>query len=187
MLTEIFKEPVFQIKLNEDLNALIEFSKTLKKGRIKSNVGGFQSEDLNLNLSELQSLNTQILKHGSNFIKEYLAVEKDVYINNLWLNKNYYKDYNERHIHLNSVVSGIFYVKTNPKSGDLTFYRNNMLDIWMPDDIIKKFNHYNSSEWAFKPEDNYLFLFPSWLNHSVRPNLSQEERISISFNISVKQ
>lgn len=187
MITEIFKEPIFQIKLNENLDALIEFSNKLKKGRIKSNVGGFQSEDLALNLPELKSLNNEILKHGDNLIREHLAIEKNIYINNLWLNKNYYKDYNEQHVHLNCVLSGVFYIKTNKQSGDLQFFRNNMLDIWVPDHNIKNFNHYNSTSWAFKPEDNYLFLFPAWLNHSVKPNLSQEERISISFNISIKK
>lgn len=62
-----------------------------------------------------------------------------------------------------------------------------MLDIWMPDNSITKFNYHNSTLWGFRPEDNYLFLFPAWLKHSVTPNLSQEERISISFNISIKR
>ena len=95
MITNIFADPVLQVKLDEDLNYLIQFSNTLTDGRIKSNVGGFQTGDLDLNLPQLQSLKTQILKHGSIFIKEYLKIEKDIYINNLWLNKNYYKDYNE--------------------------------------------------------------------------------------------
>ena len=187
MITNIFADPVLQVKLDEDLNALIQFSNTLTDGRIKSNVGGFQTGDLDLNLPQLQSLKTQILKHGSIFIREYLKIEKDVYINNLWLNKNYYKDYNEQHVHLDCVLSGVFYVKTNPNSGDLKFFRSQSLDVWMPDRIIQTFNHYNSTLWAFKPEDNYLFLFPAWLTHCVTPNLSQEERISISFNIAVRE
>jgi ectoine hydroxylase-related dioxygenase (phytanoyl-CoA dioxygenase family) len=30
-----------------------------------------------------------------------------------------------------------------------------------------------------------MIIFPSWLNHGVEPNLSDEERVCISFNISM--
>mgnify|MGYP001319873862 CR=1 FL=1 len=33
-----------------------------------------------------------------------------------------------------------------------------------------------------KPEKNVLYVFPSWLQHFVDANMSQEERISLSFN-----
>ena len=187
MITNIFADPVLHVQLDEDLKSLIDFSSKLERGRVKSNIGGFQSEDLDKNAPELESLISNILFHGNSFIKEHLHLRNDIFLNNIWLNKNYYKDFNERHFHLDCVVSGVFYVKTNPQSGDLQFFRNNSLDVWMPDRIIKKFNYHNSTLWSFRPEDNYLFLFPAWLEHSVRPNLSQEERISISFNIAIQK
>ena len=187
MITNIFADPVLHVQLDENLKSLFDFSSKLERGRVKSNIGGFQSEDLDKNAPELESLISNILFHGNSFIKEHLHLRNDIFLNNIWLNKNYYKDFNERHFHLDCVVSGVFYVKTNPQSGDLQFFRNNSLDVWMPDRIIKKFNYHNSTLWSFRPEDNYLFLFPAWLEHSVRPNLSQEERISISFNIAVQK
>jgi uncharacterized protein (TIGR02466 family) len=186
MITNLFTDPVLRVKLNEDLDALTKFVNSLQDGRVKSNVGGFQSGDLDLTLPALQSLNYQILVHGSNFIREVLQIHKEVYINNLWVNKNYFKDYNEQHVHLDCVLSGVFYVKTNPQAGDLKFFRSNSLDVWAPDRIITTFNSNNATIWNFKSEDNILMLFPAWLKHSVTPNLSQEERISISFNLSVK-
>ena len=35
-----------------------------------------------------------------------------------------------------------------------------------------------------EPEDNKLILFPSWLEHDVEPSKSDEDRISIAFNVS---
>ena len=46
-----------------------------------------------------------------------------------------------------------------------------------------KCNMYTSSIWEILPEEGKLLLFPSWLDHEVDQNLSQEKRISISFNI----
>ena len=33
------------------------------------------------------------------------------------------------------------------------------------------------------PKNGLIVIFPSWLNHSVLPNKSNKNRISISFNI----
>ena len=56
-LIEIFKDVVSQIQLNENLKNYIKFSKQLKKvGRTKSNVGGFQSVNLNHDEPTLSNL-----------------------------------------------------------------------------------------------------------------------------------
>ena len=39
---------------------------------------------------------------------------------------------------------------------------------------------------SFEIEENVLLLFPSWLKHYVNPNLSNEDRISLSFNTNFK-
>ena len=45
-------------------------------------------------------------------------------------------------------------------------------------------NQYNSELWWWLPsEEGRLYIFPSWIKHLVEPNMSDEERISISFNI----
>ena len=46
-----------------------------------------------------------------------------------------------------------------------------------------KYNEYTSDIWNIIPEEGKLVLFPSWLEHEVDQNLSQEKRISISFNL----
>ena len=41
----------------------------------------------------------------------------------------------------------------------------------------------NSDQVVVKVSDGTLLVFPSWLQHSVDPNRSNGERLSISFNI----
>ena len=54
---------------------------------------------------------------------------------------------------------------------------------WCPD-VIEKYNEHNSPNWMISPVENQLLLFPSWLSHRVEPNLTEGERISISFNLA---
>ncbi len=37
------------------------------------------------------------------------------------------------------------------------------------------------------PKENLLIVFPSWVPHAVETNLSKEDRISLSFNFSLKR
>ena len=58
---------------------------------------------------------------------------------------------------------------------------------------IKKFNSppienptdLSTSGFSIKPEEGNLLLFPSYLYHDVGKNLSDEDRIVISFNVSI--
>ena len=58
-IEEIFKVPVYEVKLNLDLNALQSFCKDYEskdKGRVYTNIGGYQSNNLSLKEDALQPL-----------------------------------------------------------------------------------------------------------------------------------
>ena len=185
-IIEIFKDVVFKTTLNENINELINFSEKLEKkeGRQFSNVGGFQSKDLNNDEPVLNSLIKKILLNGNNFFKKSFNLNKNLKLNNIWLNVNYYKDFNQIHDHPSSMVSGVFYVKTPEKCGDLMFHRDSSMSYFVDGKSFSQYNNYNSGLWWLPSIENTLYLFPSWLKHSVEPNLSKEKRISISFNLS---
>ena len=50
---------------------------------------------------------------------------------------------------------------------------------------IQKFNEISAEIIKIEPEEGKLLLFPSYLNHAVEENLSDEDRIVISFNINL--
>jgi len=184
-IIEIFKYGIYQTNLKTDLNLLKKFciKSQNKKGRVKSNINGWQSEDLHEQYPILVKLKKQIFEHINIYAKEF-KIDRELNISNLWININEYKDCNLPHIHTNSILSGVFYVQVFKNSGDLSFKNpceDNMASVL--DKNILEYNPYNSSNWYFKPENNMLLLFPSWLRHMVKPNMDKKQkRISISFN-----
>ena len=51
--------------------------------------------------------------------------------------------------------------------------------------IAKKPNILNATVNSITPDEGLLVLFPSYLDHSVKPNLSSNQRIVISFNVNL--
>ena len=51
--------------------------------------------------------------------------------------------------------------------------------------MIEENNFFNSMTWEVTPEEGKLMIWPSWLLHYVKPNLSDDTRISIAFNTTV--
>ena len=66
------------------------------------------------------------------------------------------------HDHWPALWSGVYYLKAPKKSGDLYFPQ------------LKQ---------SFEPQDNMLVLFSGNTRHGVKENLSDEERIAVSFNV----
>jgi uncharacterized protein (TIGR02466 family) len=189
ILHNLFIQPVACFKLKQNLKELYNFSTSLKNSRIRTNVGGFQSNDLDfLNEKKLQPFIKDLIKNANKFCKLFsFKSNLNPYIDNLWININGHKDFNQPHIHPNSIISGAYYINVPENSGNIVFH-NNAFDLMYPLSYVKidLFNEYNSSNWWIKPENNLLILFPSWLKHHVEPNLSNKKRISISFNILLK-
>ena len=78
------------------------------------------------------------------------------------------------HNHNNTYVAGVLYVQVPEGSGSITFRPS--------------FNQYSRSAYdsAFKPERGVYYMFPGYLDHFVTRNMSDEKRVSISFNFKKK-
>ena len=186
MLLDIFKTSIWKVKLNLNLSSLKkEIKKIVKKdkGRNISNVGGYQTNNIDYKKhAQLFSL-SEIIKVNTRNYRDSVGLNQNFKLANMWININKYKDFNKSHLHLYSSISGVFYVKCPKNCGDIVL-QNNALDFlycWDPN--VKTYNSYTSSEWFIPCENNLLLLFPSYLKHYVQPNLSKEDRISLSFNI----
>ena len=110
-----------------------------------------------------------------------------------WISINRSGDYHDPHNHPHCYLSGTYYVKIPPptetkqqrrdiRPNHITFYDPrtgfNMLSI--------RNDPYVDPEHTVLPEPGLLMLWPSSLMHFVHPNLSNETRVSISFNIILK-
>jgi len=81
------------------------------------------------------------------------------------------------HDHGTSHISGVYWFKTTGKDGDIVF--RNAFKALKCNPIGSSFAHENS----FPPEQGRIVLFPGFLDHSVNENTTNEDRISLSFNI----
>tara|TARA_R100000808_G_scaffold25001_1_gene60336 strand:- start:3090 stop:3671 length:582 start_codon:yes stop_codon:yes gene_type:complete len=188
----IFPTVVGSVKLNLDLNSLENYCKNIKlksKGRVLSNIYGYQSNDLDLKDEKLKEFLTILYATAQDYALNILELKNKLRISNMWFNYNTKKCSNGAHVHPDSVVSGVFYVKTPPHSGDIIFHREDAFVYFarhaFKDKDFKKFNFFNSRYWSITPEENTLLLFPSWLLHSVTENITEKERLSFSFNFKL--
>ena len=95
-----------------------------------------------------------------------------------WINVMPPGAYHRIHTHPNANLSGVIYLQTPEGSGDL--YIPSPYDNCI-NTIIKTVPDY-----VLKPEVRQVYLFPSSLPHSVSRNESDEDRVSISFNLKLK-
>jgi uncharacterized protein (TIGR02466 family) len=150
----------------------------------RSNRKGWQS-DSNLHLNESFSrFKTYIELNIFELIKIYNCKFK---LNAMWVNINSPGSYNVCHDHPGSILSGVIWIKSPNNCGKLAFQSNISFMEYellkhIDDDIAKKFNYYD--EFQFIPVEGTLIIFPSHLLHDVEPNESDEDRISISFNLT---
>jgi uncharacterized protein (TIGR02466 family) len=156
------------------------------KGVIKSNLGGWQSDNIIYPDSPFFFLQ-DIEKICQEVAKDVLKINKSVFLNNAWININQKDNLNQVHTHPNNILSGVYYVKTPEKCGNIIF-RHPSFDMMERDweDIVSDSDHnvYNSDTWWLPAKANTLYIFPSWIKHLVGPNMSDEERISMSFNFA---
>ncbi len=187
-IKDTFKVGIYTTKLELDKKNLTNFcniTEQKNKSIFVSNTG-YQSNIFYSKDSVVINLQKEILEHSKEYAK-YLGYDFDnLNIKNMWININYYKDFNLPHNHGTDIISGVFYVEVPKDSGEIVFENPcNKMDI--VNGVIKDFTPYNSTRWSFMPCNLSLFLFPSWLTHHVMPNLNKKsKRISIAFNVNTK-
>lgn len=178
----IFGVPIWGVILNEEKSYLQNYIDTILQCRQsepsskKSNFGGYQThEDLFQNLI-FKNLVSYIEQISNQIISNQTSVNFSVEIKELWGNINTYRDFNAAHTH-SGILSGVFYLQVPKNSGRLI----------LTDPAVRSEGKFiTNSDYPIYPEPAACILFPSWLEHYVEPNLSNDERISLSFNIDKK-
>ena len=86
------------------------------------------------------------------------------------------------HTHPNNFLSGVYYVRTRPGADTINFHdpRNQTAVIRPP---VVELSAENTDQVVVRVTNGTLLMFPSYLEHSVDANASEDERISVSFNI----
>ncbi len=110
-----------------------------------------------------------------------------------WANINRTGDYHDPHNHPHAYLSGTYYLKMpgeGPKKRQRSDVRPNAITFYDPRTGFNmssiKDDPYVDPEHTVQPKPGLLMMWPAALMHFVHPNLSDETRISLSFNIVLK-
>jgi uncharacterized protein (TIGR02466 family) len=174
------KEKIFNEFKLEEFNIISSFKKESWGDNVDSS---FDNVKNIINKHNLNTLNNYILSMANIFAKQLFLDSNPKQIEESWVNYLNKYQYQEKHVHACGTwgISGVYYFQTNGEDGKLRIHppRHDMIN---PN---KKSTNYTHSTIEYAPEVGKIILFPSWVEHSVRPNMTDSTRISISFNIKV--
>ena len=190
-----FSTPIWTSKINnyEKINdQMISYINNLQKndpqGVIKSNLKGWHSKDFNMKDEQPKNFIEAIKKDISLALNDmnWDLKNQSINIKSVWAIINEKDAWNQKHHHSNSNLSAAYYVSAHNNCGDIVFYDPRPAPVHNHP-ISKSPNNLNATINSIKPEAGMLVLFPSYLEHSVNTNLSNEKRTVISFNISLEK
>lgn len=192
MIENVFSNFIDYDFLDFDCRAIEKYCYDLKKhdeiGIVKSNTNGWHSKQFFQQQFDETQKKLFINKLEEKLNKLSLHLNYGLTVTDFWININSSGSLNVSHSHPGSLLSGCFYVKVpEENSGNLVF-ENPIFDlIWaycarwnIKEEEINKIS---TLKWYHQPKENKCIIFPSWLKHSVEVNRSNEDRISIAFNV----
>jgi len=143
---------------------------------------GWQSKPTIHDLPELEDF-TKCLKDAVAFVFQKLEVPTKQYtffIDTCWYNICPKGGFNDLHVHPGAFLSGVYYLTKPEKAGDINFHdpRKGSVASREPQHMFR------GGVEVMDAKAGDILIFPGWLEHSVGPNLDEEDRISISFNAS---
>lgn len=190
-MSEIIVTPLFSCPLSQNilqdcdskgiLNHIskIKYKKTAHSLTNEDQTNVYRSESIKV-LNELPKLKKNIELHLKAYVDNVLKLHHLKYkITTSWSTLTPPEGMSQRHQHVNSWISGIFYPQSSPCS--IRFY--SPIKPSFKFDMPNEFTVLNSITWDIEPQENMLLIFNSFLEHSIIKNTSGSDRYSIAFNV----
>jgi uncharacterized protein (TIGR02466 family) len=187
-----FPTPVWHFVIDDptmNLNLLQEVQVEQQRDRAGekwSNVLGWHSVN-NLHQRESWAEFNKVILHNVSEIANFLRWDLQQFsleITTCWAIVNGKMAHNSVHNHPNSILSGVYYLQAPENCGGI-FFSDPRPASQMLIPPVKEFNLWTFPKVSYKPHAGMMLLFPSWLLHGVEMNMSEEFRISLSFNIGM--
>jgi uncharacterized protein (TIGR02466 family) len=153
-------------------------------GRIVSNGGGWQSDNLDPDTPELAELFAEVGKKLDEVHRAFdFHPSMRQVITEAWININGKGHFNYSHDHPGSLFSAVYYVKGGADKGELELKTPIAPHTYtISNEMVGGFNAFTGHAMVIPPVTGDLVIFPSWLLHRVNLSRSDEDRISIAFN-----
>ena len=132
-----------------------------------------------------KALGEAALKLSKKYMNDLKYKFEDLVLTDMWSNILKPQETHAPHTHSNNFVSGVYYLQTTNNSPAINFLDpRGQTCVLQPQQ--KEYTKYNSTRYFMPAMVNRMILFPSWLQHYVPVNDSNEDRISIAFNCMLK-
>lgn len=150
------------------------------------NVYNVRSVDTHvLEAPEMRSIRSFADERINEFARKIISADPalEFFITQSWLNYTQIGQAHHRHVHTNSLISGVLYVNAKKECDGICFYRNSGAQISVSDEYV---NWYNAPSWCLSVSTGDVVLFPSNLSHGVEQTTGEHTRISLAFNAFVR-
>lgn len=175
--------------LNRDLMAEIGRRHADEAGRSRSNRLGWHSAiDLFDRKEAAHARLAAIIREACDEVIAKLAPRLDLAVLKAryegWVNVNPTGAYNRPHDHPGNLLSGVYYVATpqaaddDPLSGRIEFINQRAA---LNDNLVAAL--FTAPSASVQPRPGMLLIFPANVLHWVHPNLAEENRVTIAFNM----
>jgi len=154
-----------------------------------SNYGGWQSRNFLHIDTVLETLFEKMAWVSKQVMFDLGLEDYTLSIESFWFNINGKNHYNIAHIHTGSSLSGVFYLKMPKEGGQIQFDRgdNQMWALPVETDFTKRGIAERCSSISIQPKELEYVIFPSSLQHSVKPNIFDGDRISMAINCNLRK
>ncbi len=149
--------------------------------------GRWQSRTDLHTLGVFEPLRALILRKTRKVLKDFGAdTERHgrLVITGMWVNHTTdHRFSHETHTHPNNFLSGIYYVAAPPTMGSTAFVDPRPgASVCVP--RPKDHNSLNAMKQVLQPVEGSLIMFPAYLPHMVTSGITDDERITVSFNLT---
>ena len=155
----------------------------IKSSKEKQRVNWQSDPKLHLN-KKYKALSDKIIEVSKLIFADKSYKYEKYEITDMWSNILKQNEFHRPHTHSNNILSGVYYVQSD-NVATLQFYDPRpQAGVLNPD--VEKWHKGNATVWQLGSITNRMILFPSWLQHFVPINTSNQDRISIAFNVMLK-
>ena len=165
---------------NDKIKEIILEKEKNEPSRSISNIGGWQSVDSILEENDFSEIKDFLLELFSSIKNELYRDDVKFLLAADWANVNRFGHYNTSHVHGNSHWSCAYYV-TETYGAPLFFKDPRVRKDTDASHLYLK-NKYFNTLGSEKSMPGEVIFFPSWLEHGVAKNSTDNPRISISCN-----
>jgi uncharacterized protein (TIGR02466 family) len=187
-LDKLFATPVFHVDLPAAAQTLIEMQYQQSKEQIENDLSAttwgdnisttFKNDGTEAlakyNIFGLKEFTVPVIK----YFNDLLYKDSEVFLFESWVNYQGKHQHQRQHTHPASKLSAVYYVRSNGNDGNLTFHA----PLTTMEQGAPASDEWNYSMFSYAPVQGRLFVFPSWVPHSVGDNMTEDTRISIAMN-----